>query len=296
MNKLAPLSEAVQSHVNDGDTVFVGGFGQCIPYATAHEIVRQGRSDLVLCRSGADILFDLLIAAGCASKVIVGYLGNPGVGLAHAFRRAAEAGAIEVEDWTNFSMVLRFHAAAIGVPFLPAATMSGGDLPARVGIQPVTCPYTGERLSAIPALRPDVALIHAQRADVAGNVQLFGLPGDSVDGALASKRIVVTVEEIVTDDAIRSEPDRTVLPAFMVSSVSHVPLGAYPSYVAGYYGRDDQAYRDWDALSRDEAGLAAWIERTVRGVPDFATYLQGLDRVRLQTLADEYGRDLGDML
>ncbi len=295
MSKLVPLTEAVRAHLNDGDTVFVGGFGQCIPFALAHEITRQGRRNLVLCRSGADILFDLLIAAGCVSKVIVGYLGNPGVGLAPAFRRAAEAGAIEVEDWTNFAMVLRFHAAAMGVPFLPAATMIGGDLPGPVNIKPVTCPYTGERLSAIPALSPDVAIIHAQCADETGNIQLFGLPGDSIDGALASKRVIATVEEIIPVDQIKSRPDRTVLPGFMVAAVSHVPFGAYPSYVEGYYGRDDGAYRDWDALSRDDEKLAAWIAEAIHDVPDFATYLQHLDPDRLQALAGEYGRDARSM-
>lgn len=295
MTKLVPLAEAVRAHLNDGDTVFVGGFGQCIPNAIAHEIVRQGHRDLVLCRSGADILFDLMIAAGCVARVIVGYLGNPGIGLAHAFRRAVDAGTVDVEDWTNFAMVLRFHAAAMGVPFLPAATMAGGDLPASVGVESVSCPYTGERLSAIPALAPDVALIHAQCADESGNVQLFGLPGDSVEGARASRRIIATVEEIVAPGTIRSRSDRTVLPGFLVAAVSHVPFGAYPSYVEGYYGRDDEAYREWDALARDGAKLAAWIDEAIRGVPDFATHLRGLDPDRLRALAGEYGGDARSM-
>jgi glutaconate CoA-transferase subunit A len=218
--KLVPLEEAVRRHLHDGNTVFVGGFGQCIPFAIGHEIVRQGRKDLVLCRSGADIFFDLLIAAGCVAKVIVGYLGNPGIGRAHAFRRAAEGGAIDVEDWTNFAMVLRLHAAALGVPFLPAATMSGGDLPAAVKVRTIACPYTGERLSAIPALQPDVALLHAQCADADGNLQLFGLPGDSVEGALASRKVIATVEEIVAPETIRQRPDRTVVPGFRVAAVS----------------------------------------------------------------------------
>jgi glutaconate CoA-transferase subunit A len=249
--KLMALDEAVRRHVHDDDTVFVGGFGQCIPFASAHEIIRQGRCDLALCRSGADILFDLLIAAGCVRKVVVGYLGNPGVGLAHAFRRAAEAGTIEIEDWTNFAMVLRLHAGALGVPFLPAATLLAGDIRnASADVREVSCPFTGERLAAIPALRPDVALIHAQRADAEGNLQLFGLPGDSVDGAMASERIVATVEEIVPREVVRAAPDRTIVPGFRVSAVSHVPWGAWPSYVDGFYGRDDDAYFAWDQLAR----------------------------------------------
>jgi glutaconate CoA-transferase, subunit A len=294
LSKLASLEHAVRDHLRDGDTVFVGGFGQCIPFAIGHEIVRQGRKDLVLCRSGADIFFDLLIAAGCVAKVIVGYLGNPGIGLAHAFRRAAEGGAIEVEDWTNFAMVLRLHAAALGVPFLPAATMAGGDLPAAVNVRTVTCPYSGEKLSAIPALRPDVALLHAQCADADGNLQLFGLPGDSVEGALASRKVIATVEEIVPPEVIRSRPDRTVVPGFRVAAVSQVPFGAYPAYVDGYYGRDDQAYEDWDALARDPAALDDWIASRIRETPDFASYLKMVGPERLQALVDAFGRSIGD--
>ncbi len=284
MSKVVPLRTAVESHIRDGDTVFVGGFGQCIPFAIAHEIVRQSRKNLVLCRSGADIIFDLLIAAGAVRKVMAGYIGNPGIGLAHAFRRAAEAGAIEVEDWTNFAMVLRLHAAALGIPFIPAATLSGGDLPGKVGVQTVTCPYTNETLAAVPALKPDVAILHAQRADEDGNLQLFGLPGDSVEGALASRKVIATVEEIVPREVVRRESDRTVVPGFMVAAVSHVPFGAYPSYVAGHYGRDDDAYGAWDDLSRDAGKLDAWIDTEVRGQADFDAYLKRLDKNRLDTL------------
>ena len=283
-SKLMPLDEAVRRHVHDGDTVFVGGFGQCIPFACAHEIVRQGRRDLVLCRSGVDILFDLLIAAGCVRKVVFGYLGNPGVGLAHAFRRAAEAGTIEVEDWTNFAMVLRLHAGALGVPFLPAATLLAGDARNVCDVREITCPFTGEHLAAIPALRPDVALIHAQRADADGNLQLFGLPGDSVDGAMASERIVATVEEVVAREVIRAAPDRTVVPGFRVSAVSHVPWGAWPSYVDGFYGRDDDAYFAWDQLARSPDRLASWIDAEIRGVPDFAAHLARIAPERLSRL------------
>jgi glutaconate CoA-transferase, subunit A len=293
--KLMALDEAVRRHVRDGDTVFVGGFGQCIPFASAHEIVRQGRRDLVLCRSGADILFDLLIAAGCVRKVVFGYLGNPGVGLAHAFRRAAEAGTIEIEDWTNFAMVLRLHAGALGVPFLPAATLLAGDIrDASADVREVSCPFTGERLAAIPALCPDVALIHAQRADAEGNLQLFGLPGDSVDGAMASERIIATVEQIVSREVIRAVPDRTIVPGFRVSAVSHQPWGAYPSYVDGFYGRDDDAYFDWDHRSRSPDRLSAWIDAEIRGVPDFAAHMARLAPERLDRLK-KARRELGEM-
>lgn len=286
-NKLVGLADAVARHVPDGATVFVGGFGQCIPFAIAHEIIRQRRTGLTLCRSGADILFDLLIAAGCVRKAIFGYVGNPGIGLAHAFRRAVEAGALEVEDWTNFSMVLRLHAGALGVPFLPTATLLGGDIPAGIDVRPIVCPFTQERMVAVPALRPDVAIVHAQYADSEGNVQLHGLSGDTLDGALASETIIATVEQIVPGATIRDVPDRTVLPGFRIAAVSEVRWGAYPSYVEGFYGRDDVAYTEWDALSRAAEPLTAWIDAQVRAVPDFASFVRTLDPSRLEALAAE---------
>ena len=279
-------------HIRPGDTVFVGGFGQCIPFATAHEIVRQNITGLSFCRSGADILFDLMIAAGCARKVVFGYLGNPGIGLGHAFRRAVEAGTLEVEDWTNFAMVLRLHAGALGVPFLPTASLRGGDLPAALDLAPVTCPYSGERLTAVPALRPDVAIIHAQYADAEGNVQLYGLAGDTVDGALASRHIIATVEEIVPRAVIRSRPDRTIVPGFRVAAVCHVPLGAYPSYVEGFYGRDDDAYAQWDQIARSGDRIETWIETEIRQTAFFSDYLDRLDPRRLADLKAAKGREL----
>ena len=281
---LQALDAAVAANVRDGDTVFVGGFGQCIPFAIGHELIRQRRRDLVLCRSGADILFDLLIAAGCARKVVIGYLGNPGIGLAHAFRRAVEAGTLEVEDWTNFAMVLRLHAGALGVPYLPTATLNGGDIPSALGIETVLCPYTGERLSAVPALLPDVAILHVHAADDAGNLQLDGLPGDTVEGALASRRIIATAEKIRSSAETRRQPERTIVPGFLVHAVAHVPMGAHPSYVAGVYGRDDEAYADWDKLSRDAERLDEWIAREIFGVDDFQGYLDHLGATRLAAL------------
>jgi glutaconate CoA-transferase subunit A len=291
-NRLTTLAEAVSRHVHAGDTIFVGGFGQCIPFAAAHEIIRQNISGLTLCRSGADILFDLMIAAGSVSKVIIGYLGNPGLGLAHAFRRAAEAGTVEVEDWTNFAMVLRLHAGALGVPFLPTASLTGGDLPGRIDVRRVTCPYTGEALAAVPALNPDVALVHAQYADSEGNVQLYGLSGDTLDGALASRRIIATVEEIVPREVIRARPDRTILPGFRVSAVCPVPGGAYPSYVEGFYGRDDEAYAAWDKLARSSEELAQWIEREIRSARSFADHLARLPSGRFAALEAANSRQL----
>jgi len=283
-SKLASLREAVSRSVRDGDTIFVGGFGQCVPFAIAHEIIRQNRKDLTLCRSGADILFDMMIGAGAVKKVIFGYVGNPGIGLDHAFRRAVERGELEIEDWTNFSMVLRLHAGALGVPFLPTATLVPGDLTDRVDVRAITCPFTGEELSAVPALRPDVGIMHAHRADEEGNVQLFGLPGDTLEGINASHRVIVTVEEIVPREVIRSVPDRTIIPGFRVEAVCHVPWGAYPSYVDGRYDRDDDAYGAWDGISRSAEKLSAWIEREIRNTDEFADYVGGVEPTRLETL------------
>jgi len=285
MAAITTLPEAVAAHVHDGDVVALEGFTHLIPHAAGHEIVRQGRRDLTLCRSGADILFDMMIGAGCVKKVVFGYVGNPGIGLAHAFRRAVEAGTLAVEDWTNFGMVLRLHAGAMGVPFLPAATLRGRDMPNDLPVKSITCPYTGEEMTAVPALRPDVALIHAQYADEEGNIQLFGLSGDTVDGALASHRIVATVEEIVPASFIRRQPDRTIVPGFRVASVSQVKWGAHPSYVDGFYSRDDDAYTEWDKMSRKAEQLTAWIDKNVKGVSDFSGYLNNIDQTRLVALA-----------
>lgn len=258
------LATLVADHVADGDVIFLGGFGHAVPYALGHELIRAGRRDLTICRSGADILADQLIAAGCAAKVIFGWIGNPDVGIAHAFRRAVDAGTIDWEEWTNWSMVLRLQAAAWGVPFLPARVLLAGDAPAVLpDLLPVDCPYTGEELAAIPALQPDVALVHAQRADPQGNVQLWGIIGDTVVGALAARRILVTVEEIVDSSVIEADPNRTVLPAHRVTAVAEVPWGAHPSYVAGYYTRDDEHFRDYDRAARTADGLdrhlATWV-------------------------------------
>ena len=283
-SKYTSLAEAVNQNIADGDVVFVGGFGQCIPFAVGHEIIRQEMKNLTLCRSGADILFDLLIAAGTTRKVIAGYVGNPGIGLAHAFRRAVQSGAIEVEDWTNFSIVLRLHAGALGIPFIPTSTLIGGDIPGHVDVRSIQCPFTGEVLRAIPALRPDVAIVHAQRADEDGNIQLFGLAGDTLEGALASRRIIATVEEIVPRSVVRQMPERTVLPGFRMAAVSHVPWGAYPSYVDGYYTRDDQAYGEWDELARSDERLAAYIDADIRSLENFAETMELIDKSRLEAL------------
>jgi glutaconate CoA-transferase subunit A len=258
------ITAMVRDHVRPGQTVFVGGFGHAVPFALGHEIIRQGIGDLTLCRSGADILFDQMIAAGVVRRVIFGYIGNPGIGLGHAFRRAVKEGEIELEEWTNFSMILRLHAGRLGTPFLPARILGIGDqTPATANAAQITCPYTGTELTAIPALVPDLALIHAQQADPEGNVQFWGVDGDTVEGALASRKILVSVERIVPAEEIRAMPERTRLPAHRVTAVCEVPMGAHPSYMDGFYSRDDAHYRQYDAVSRDTEPLAKWLDRWV---------------------------------
>lgn len=283
--KLMPLAEAIGTHLADGATVFVGGFGHAVPFAAAHEFIRQGKRALTLCRSGTDILFDQAIAAGCVSKVIFGYIGNPGVGLSHSFNRALADGTLEIEEWTNFSMVLRFHAARLGVPFLPADILRAGDIDgASIDVHTVTCPYTGRELSAIPALKPHVALIHAQRADAAGNVQFWGIDGDTREGALAADTIIATVEEIVPAEVIAGAPERTIVPAHRVAAVSLAAGGAHPSYVQDCYGRDDAHYAEYDKISRKAEEVDAYLDKYVHGVADRAEYLKLFDRARLKKL------------
>jgi glutaconate CoA-transferase, subunit A len=292
-SKLVPLAQAIGDHLDDGATVFIGGFGHAVPFAAAHEFIRQGKRDLTLCRSGADILFDQAIAAGCVRKVIFGYIGNPGVGLARSFSRALAAGDIEMEEWTNFSMVLRLHAAKLGVPFLPAEILRAGDIAGgSIEVRSVTCPYTGRELSAIPALRPDVALIHAQRADEAGNVQFWGIDGDTREGALAADKVIATVEEIVPSDVIASSPERTMVPAHRVTSVSLAPGGAHPSYIEDCYDRDDAHFNEYDDIARKPESMTDYLDKYVYGVTDRASYLSLFDSARLEKLglADKTGR------
>jgi glutaconate CoA-transferase, subunit A len=281
---LTTLDRAIASHVRDGDTVFLGGFGHAVPTAAVHELIRQGRRDLTVVRSGCDIAVDQLIAAGCVSRLVFGWVGNPGVGLAHAFRRARAAGAIETEEWTNFSLVLRLEAQRLGVPFLPARILRAGEggtvLP---DLADVTCPYTGEALTAVPALHVDVAIVHAQRADEDGNLQLWGVRGDTVTGALAADRVIATVEEVVARDLVRATPNLTIVPGHRVAALAEVAWGAHPSYVDGYYGRDDAHYLAYDATSRDEAALDAYLDEWARGPSSASDRLTRIPRATLES-------------
>ena len=289
--KVLPLKEAVASLVKDGDVVVVEGFTHLICFAAGHELIRQGKKDLTLARLTPDLIYDQLIAAGCAKKLVFSWAGNPGVGSLHAFRRAVEAKPpkLAVEEYSHFGMVARFSAGAANLPFWPLRNYQGSDIPtANPLIKSVTCPFTGEKLAAVPALRPDVTIVHAQRADKHGNTQIWGLMGVQKEAAFASKRVIVVVEELVEESVIRADPNRTLIPGLQVDAVCVEPWGAHPSYAQGYYDRDNDFYVQWDKIARDEASLKRYLDELVYGVKDRAEYMRkqpGLaDRLRAKPL------------
>jgi len=269
------LRDAVARHVHDGDVVVIEGFTHLISFAAGHEIIRQRRRDLTLCRLTPDLIYDQMIAAGCAKKLVFSWAGNPGVGSLHAFRRAAEGGKLELEEYSHFGMVARFSAGAARLPFWSLRDYAGTDIPrANPRIKSVTCPYTGEALATVPALNPDVTIVHAQRADPQGNTQIWGLLGVQKEAAFASRRVIVVVEELVDETVIRSDPNRTLIPASIVDAVVTEPWGAHPSYAQGYYDRDNDFYVAWDGISRDGQSLDRFLDEFVYGVRDRAEYMQ----------------------
>ncbi|HLB81942.1 MAG TPA: CoA-transferase [Gemmatimonadales bacterium] len=282
-SKVMSMRDAVSRFVHDGDTVVIEGFTHLICFAAGHEIIRQRRRDLTLARLTPDLIYDQMIGAGCARKLVFSWAGNPGVGSLHAFRRAVEApGAVplEIEEYSHFGMVARFSAGAARLPFWPLRDYMGTDLPrANPRIRSVTCPYTGEDLATVPALNPDVTIVHAQRADADGNTQIWGLVGVQREAAFASARVIVVVEELVDEQLIRSDPNRTVIPGMIVNAVVVEPCGAHPSYAQGYYDRDNEFYVAWEAISRDPVRLARYLDEFVYGVPDRAAYLKKQPRV-----------------
>ncbi len=259
------LREAVAANIHDGDIVAFEGFTHLIPHGAGHEVIRQGRRDLTLVRMTPDVIYDQLIGAGCASKLIVSWGGNPGVGSLHRFRDAYEnqwPRPLVIEEHSHAGMATRYAAGAAGLPFGVLRGYVGTDLVDHTDtIKSITCPFTGEALTAVPALNPDVGVIHAQRADRAGNVQLWGLLGVQKETVLASKRSIVTVEEIV--DELTPVPGAIVLPTWVISAVAEVPGGAHPSYAAGYSQRDNSFYVAWDDIAKDRASFEAWIDRNV---------------------------------
>jgi glutaconate CoA-transferase subunit A len=263
---IVPLADAVADLVHDGDAVALEGFTHLIPFAAGHELIRQGRKDLELIRMTPDVLYDQMVGMGCARKLVFSYAGNPGVGSLHRVRDAVEHGwphPIELEEHSHAGMANRYAAGAAGLPFGVLRGYAGTDLAAHTNVKLITCPFTGEELAAVPALRPDVAIVHAQEADRRGNVQLWGIPGVQKEAVLAAGRALVTVERLV--EALEPRPGGVVLPGWCVDAVSVAEQGAYPSYAHGLTDRDNDFYKRWDEVSRDRDAFRAWMEEHVLG-------------------------------
>lgn len=286
--KLMSMSEAVARHVADGSTVVIEGFTHLISFAAGHEIIRQRRRNLTLCRLTPDLVYEQMIAAGCARRLVFSWAGNPGAGPLYALRRAVEEGEpqpLEIEEYSHFGMVARFAAGAAKLPFLPLRSYAGSDLPlVNPRIREVECPYTHEKLATVPALNPDVAILHVQRADERGNAQIWGLLGVQKEAAFAARKVIVVAEEIVAERVIRGDPNRTIVPGFIVSAVVHEPWGCHPSFAQGYYDRDNDFYVAWREISKDPARLAAYLDEWVYGLPDRAAYVAKLGEDRLAAL------------
>jgi glutaconate CoA-transferase subunit A len=277
-DKLMPLAEAVRAFVPDGSSVVMGTCLEAfIPFAAGHEVIRQGRRDLSLIGPISDILFDQLIGAGCAREARAAWVGNVITGTGYNFRRAVEAGRLRVEDHSNFTLALALLAGSMGVPYLPTRTALGSDLYRTNGsLRRTECPFTGEPLTAVAALRPDVAIVHVQRCDAEGHAQMWGNLGVTREAMLASRHIIVTAEEIVEHSVTASDPNRTLAPGFRVSAVCHAPWGAYPSGVPGFYNRDHAAFLEYRDRSRTPEAFAAWLAERVTGVADHAAYVERL--------------------
>ncbi len=285
MSKLNTLSEAIQNFVHDGDVIYAAGFTHMIPFAAAHEIIRQKKRNLTVARATPDLIYDMLTAAGCVKKVIFSYMGNPGVGSLRIMRDAIEKGEMEWEEYSHFGMISRLQAGATGLPFMPMNQTGAPSLEqVNPDIKRITDPYTGTEVIVVPPLNPDVAIVHVQRCDQHGNSQIWGIVGEQKEAAFASRRVIVTAEEIVDESVIRSDPNRTVIPSFIVSAVCHVPFAAHPSYTQGYYDRDNPFYLGWDEITKTEESIQAWLDEWVFGVKDRAAYWQKLGEETHQRL------------
>ena len=291
MSKLMKMSEAIDRFVHDGDSIIIEGFTHLICFAAGHEIIRQRRRELTLCRLTPDLIYDQLIGAGCVRRLVFSWAGNPGAGPLHAMRRAVEQGvpnSIELEEYSHFGMVARLAAGAAKLPFYPLRDYRDSDLP-RVNplIKTVACPFTGEELAAVPALNPDTAIVHVQRADEHGNAHVWGLMGVQKEAAFAARNTIVVAEEIVPESVIRSDPNRTLIPGMIVNAVVHEPFGCHPSYAQGYYDRDNDFYVRWREISQDVAKFNSYLDEWIFGVRDRAEYVErmGASLTRLKARA-----------
>ena len=276
-NKLMSMQEAIGRFVNDGDTIVIEGFTHLICFAAGHEIIRQKKRNLTVCRLTPDLIYEQLIGAGCVNKLVFSWAGNPGAGPLYALRRAVEEEVphpIEMDEYSHFGMVARFTAGAAKLPFFPLRNYMGSDLPqVNDNIRKVQCPYTGESLATVPALNPDITIVHAQRADAAGDTQIWGLMGVQKEAAFAAKNVIVVAEEIVEEKLIRSDPNRTLIPGFIVSAVVHEPWGCHPSFAQGYYDRDNDFYVNWRNTSKDIKKFNAYLDEWVFGTKSRAEYV-----------------------
>jgi glutaconate CoA-transferase subunit A len=277
MTKLISLPEAIAKYVNDSDTIYAAGFTHLIPFAAGHEIIRQGKKNLTLARATPDLIYDQMVAAGCAKKVIFSYMGNPGVGSLRIVRSAIEQGKLEWEEYSHFGMITRLQAGASGLPFLPMNQTGASDLEkVNPNIKRIPDPFGGRDVIVVPALNPDVAIVHVQRADTNGNAHLWGIIGEQKEAAFAAKKVIVTAEEIVDESVIRSDPNRTMIPGIVVSAVCHVPFACHPSYAQGYYDRDNEFYLAWDKVSESAEATKQYLDEWVYGVKDRNEYWQKL--------------------
>ncbi len=286
--KVATMRDAVAELVHDGDTVAIEGFTHLICFAAGHEIIRQRRRDLTLCRLTPDVIYDQMIGAGVARKLVFSWLGNPGVGSLHAVRRRVERAdpePLEIEEYSHFGMVCRYVAGAARLPFFPLRSYDRSDLPkANPRIVPVESPYGDETVYAVPPLNPSVAIVHCQRADAHGDAQIWGLLGCQKEAAFAAERVIVVCEELVDEATIRRDPNRTVIPGLIVDAVVVEPRACHPSYAQGYYDRDNRFYREWDAVARDAGTLEAWLGEWVYGLADHSEYVEKLGVERWKDL------------
>ncbi len=278
-SKVTTMRDAVADLVRDGDTVAIEGFTHLICFAAGHEIIRQRKRDLTLARMTPDVIYDQMVAGGVASKLIFSWLGNPGVGSLHSIRRRIEdhdPAPLEIEEYSHFGMVCRYVAGASNLPFFPIRSYYESDIPSvNPRIVPMTSPYDdGTEVYVVPPLRPDVSIVHAQRADQAGDAQIWGLLGCQKEAAFAADRLIVVVEEVVDESVIRRDPNRTVIPGAIVDAVVEEPFACHPSFAQGYYDRDNAFYLDWDRIARDPETLQGWLDEWVHGLSSHPEYVQ----------------------
>ena len=278
-SKVASMRDAIAELVRDGDTVAIEGFTHLICFAAGHEIIRQRRRDLTLCRMTPDVIYDQMIGAGVASKLVFSWLGNPGVGSLHAIRRRierADPATLEIEEYSHFGMVCRYVAGAANLPFFPLRSYYESDIPAvNPRIVPMSSPYDdGSEVYVVPPLCPDVAIVHVQRASASGDAQFWGLLGCQKEAAFAAHRVVVVCEEIVDETTVRRDPNRTAIPGVVVDAVVEQPFACHPSFAQGYYDRDNQFYLEWDPIARDAGSLEGWLDEWVYGLDGHRDYVE----------------------